>query len=807
MKRKRGSSIHSKSKRSRSPSKSPPKSFNYPSPKKNNFSPSKIQLFETFLDKVFKIYSTHTRLGENFEILFSFLRPQNGLDNLNSIPDIINFRFSFWDFKEFYSVPGILSKPKEYKINHLLTSPILPIVKFNLIDYYTQEDNQEVIVEINYDPSINNFINYKTFLNYLSFRDMFIEIYDYEKQMPYGFVMLPLNKFIRSNGARFSKEDIELDIYDNFTYEKKGSLGLSLKTEEMNTQNEFNIVEQNIKLNLIDTGEKDLRNNKKKKVVCVGSKKKEFFQNFQNEEEKNYNKNIDKIKLSIINNKTFLSQTNHLNFDNMNNINVYDEQKENKINSTIIDFNKKNNELSLSLIQGEPHYFNYIIHNNSNFEQKYFVVISTDKNKYSNNYKNDIILSLVSNSEEYEYITMLKNLKVPNSYHSISENGYFILAPQKSLPLLFKCLSYKSFSGLENNFQIIHSIIIYDMKGYPQYNLKVKIIKVFPIIDFEYYYKNPKGSNQKIEFFNPYKNMTIIKSKQLLSNYIFLNGIDYKNYIPEIKMEQKSNNFYFFFNNNLDFVNNSKDNINFSDIENNFNQVYNFKKTVDNYNNKKLLFLYKDKFRAQLLVTYLFIINSYEFINISYNLGAKMKKSLSFSYFGNENKNIKFFTSDNNAIIFDEKYKNGIMIKPNKMYQIKFYVYITKLQNYEIMVNAIDLDSKELFKSWVINATPGQFNIIQKININYVIKESNEVKTAFEFTNPLNSFSVINFICSTKTVIDIPINQINFNSKETRNIIINIRKILIPQKITAYIFIMDENNFFHDVVAVNINYI
>ena len=277
MKRKRGSSIHSKSKRSRSPSKSPPKSFNYPSPKKNNFSPSKIQLFETFLDKVFKIYSTHTRLGENFEILFSFLRPQNGLDNLNSIPDIINFRFSFWDFKEFYSVPGILSKPKEYKINHLLTSPILPIVKFNLIDYYTQEDNQEVIVEINYDPSINNFINYKTFLNYLSFRDMFIEIYDYEKQMPYGFVMLPLNKFIRSNGARFSKEDIELDIYDNFTYEKKGSLGLSLKTEEMNTQNEFNIVEQNIKLNLIDTGEKDLRNNKKKKVVCVGSKKKEFF--------------------------------------------------------------------------------------------------------------------------------------------------------------------------------------------------------------------------------------------------------------------------------------------------------------------------------------------------------------------------------------------------------------------------------------------------------------------------------------------------------------------------------------------------
>lgn len=803
--RKRGNSIHSKSKQSRSSNKSPQKSFFYQNQKKINASPSKVQLFETFFDKIVKLYSTHTRLGEKFEIRFSFLRPQNGLDNLNSIPDIINFRFSFWDFEEFYTVPGILSKPKEYKINHLLTSPILPIVKFNLIDYYTQEDSQELIAEINYDPSINNFINYKTFLSYLAFREIFIEIYDYEKQIPYGYTKLPLVKFLRSSGARFSKEEIELDIYDNFTYEKKGSLGLSLKSEEMNTKNNFNIVEQNIKLNLIDAGQKDI-NNKNKQIACVGAKKRDFFQNFMNEEEKNYNQNINKIKLSVINNKTFISQTNNLN-NNINENYDYNQQKENKINTTIMDFNKKNNELTLSLIQGEPHYFNYIIHNNSDSEQKYYVVISTDENKYSNNKRNDIILSLVSNSEEYEYATMIKNLKVPNNYHSVSENEYFILGPQKSLPLLFKCLSYKSFSGLENNFQIIHSIIIYDIKGYPQYNLIVKVLKVFPIIDFEYYYMIPKGKNEKIVFLNPYKNMTVIKSKQLLSNYIFLNGIDYKNYIPEIKMDQQTNDFYFIFNNNLDYTNNSKDNIYLKDIENSFNQSYHFQKTIDNYNDKKLLFLYKDKFRAQLLVTFSFIINSYEFINISYNLGAKMKKSLSFSFIGNENKRIKFCSSDNNAIIFDDEYKNGIIINPNKMYQIDFYVYIKKLQNYKIMVNCLDMDNKEIFKSWIINAIAGQFNIIQKIDIDYIIKSSNEVKTSFEFTNPLNSFSVINFICSTKTVIDIPINQINFDSKETRNIIINVRKILIPQKITAYIFIMDTNNFFHDVVEVNINYI
>ena len=56
-------------------------------------------------------------------------------------------------------------------------------------------------------------------------------------------------------------------------------------------------------------------------------------------------------------------------------------------------------------------------------------------------------------------------------------------------------------------------------------------------------------------------------------------------------------------------------------------------------------------------------------------------------------------------------------------------------------------------------------------------------------------------------MIDIPNNQINFNSKEKKNIIINIRKILIPQKITAYIFITDENNIFHQVIQININYL
>jgi hypothetical protein len=401
---------------------------------------------------------------------------------------------------------------------------------------------------------------------------------------------------------------------------------------------------------------------------------------------------------------------------------------------------------------------------------------------------------------------MIKNLKIPYNYHTISENGYFNLEPQRAIPLLFKCLCYKSFNGLEENFQIIHSIIIYDDKGIAKYYAKVKILKVFPIIDWEFFYKNPKGQNKKAYFINPFKNMTYEKSKQLLKNYVFLNGIDYKNFIPEIKMDQKTNDFYFIYNDNLDFVNNAQNSSSPYDIQSFYNKTYSVQKTVDKYNNKKLLFLYKDKFRSQLLVTYRFIINEYEYLNVSYNLGARMKNALSFTYFGNVNKKVKFCSNDSNLVFFDEVYNNGIVIEPNKMYQVEYYIYINKLKNYEIMVNCIDTKNKEIFKSWVVFATPGKLNIIKKMEINYIIKVSSDVRTSFEFTNPLKSYAIINFICSTKTVIEIPIYQINFEPNETKNIIVNIRKILIPQKITAYIFIMDEYNLFHDVVQIDIDY-
>ena len=238
------------------------------------------------------------------------------------------------------------------------------------------------------------------------------------------------------------------------------------------------------------------------------------------------------------------------------------------------------------------------------------------------------------------------------------------------------------------------------------------------------------------------------------------------------------------------------------------NKAYNSKVDLELINNKKLLFLYKDKFGAQLLLTFRFFLLEYEYLNIDYNFGTKMKNILSITNTNEENTKYKFYSSDNNEIYFDNKYKNGLLTQKHNSYNIEYTLYLTKNENEkEIQVNCIDAKSKEIYKAWIIKPKITSNNIIQTININYLKIINNDIKTTFEYSNPLNNNCLINFICSTKTVIDIPNNQINFNSKEKKNIIINIRKILIPQKITAYIFITDENNIFHQVIQININYL
>ena len=86
-------------------------------------------------------------------------------ESLNNVPSKIFFKFSFWDFEEFETMPAIITKPSELKTSYLSAPPAFFIFK-DKTENEGMQLNEEMKISITYDPSIEEFIDYKNFLNY-----------------------------------------------------------------------------------------------------------------------------------------------------------------------------------------------------------------------------------------------------------------------------------------------------------------------------------------------------------------------------------------------------------------------------------------------------------------------------------------------------------------------------------------------------------------------------------------------------------------------------------------------------------------
>ena len=857
----------------------------------------------SLLSYVFEEYLSHENFGDIFNINFISFKPMKNMESLSNIPNKIIFKFSFWDLEEFTSAPAIITKPSELKASYLSSPPALFIFK-EKTEEQNMQLNEEMKISITYDPSIENYIEYKQFLNYLLLRDLFIQIFDYEKQMPYGYIQIPLKHFVRHKKKSVLK-NFSVNIYDNFTYEKKGEIELCLKSDEIKTIKDFSLEEQDEKFNVfysknqfINYKGNDSKSNfntklhknnkirsKRKKVVSVpqmnfnqltqiekdlytqkilefknknnltgdlADNNSTLLQNSLNNKTNSYfldqnlekrirvmrfldnhtddgkniieKKNINPDDLSYINQKALKGNIKRLRdeqnyYDTLNYTNyIKNINKDSLIDKTIAENNK--NILTIALIQGEPHYFNFILTNETSHQELFHIVISKnidqkgkdindnthpyldtnsgDKNENSLNFRDNIV-RLVTDPKEYEYITILKGLKIPNghNYSRISKDGHVIVEPHQSIPLLFKCISFKNVQGYDDNIESKYNIFMYNENDIPQYFLNVNIIKVFPIIDFNFYFNVEEKKLSQIKFINPFK-YDLMKTQNLLNTHHFLNSLD-KNSDINIKLDPLNNDFYFYFNNLTNLADNQV-NLNSNEAKNLY-QTNNVDLSINN--KKRLLFLYKDIYRAQLLTTFNFLINAYECMNICTDLGVKKPFKLFLPEIDSP-RTIRLYSSNENVLFFQGKYKQNIMLIPNMRYEVEYFIHSKKVENNDIIINCLDISNKEVIKTWLAKTAVNQPKVSQVIKVNCLIGNSTQVK--FSFTSPLNTWSVLYFESSNRNMVELPVEQLAFNSEENKIITINICKSLIAGRGTAYVFISDSDNLFNQIVQVDVIY-
>ena len=167
-------------------------------------------------------------------------------------------------------------------------------------------------------------------------------------------------------------------------------------------------------------------------------------------------------------------------------------------------------------------------------------------------------------------------------------------------------------------------------------------------------------------------------------------------------------------------------------------------------------------------------------------------------------KTIKLYSNNEDILFFQGRYKENIIMVPNMNYEIEYTIYSKKVENHEILVNCIDISTKDIIKTWLIKTAVNQPKISQVIKVDCMVGESTQVQ--FSFTSPLNTWSVLHFESSNRRMLQLPADQISFNSEENKIIKINVCKNVQAGRGTAYVFISDNDNLFNQIIQVDVSY-
>ena len=298
--------------------------------------------------------------------------------------------------------------------------------------------------------------------------------------------------------------------------------------------------------------------------------------------------------------------------------------------------------------------------------------------------------------------------------------------------------------------------------------MTIIVVKVVPIIDHVFEYKVPSCKMTSLTVMNPFK---YNKEKTSLLSL----NMKLKNDNIIIKLDSKSNDFIF-----------------------NFTSKSNCEDVYVNH-----IFAYLDDDKDELFATWKISIKSYDTVPISSSLGVRTKSTLSL-FPSSKTRTVKFFSSDPSALYFSNPFSSPFIIIPNMRYDIDYVVHPVRNIDYNIEVTCVDVDTKEVVKSWLVKTRPMNTEINQIVKLNCKANAVTNVK--FTFVNPLNEFGVIRFESSNKSILTVNKEMISFNANESVFVHCEIKSQNDIAKASVYVFVTDAEDVFNQTILFEINY-
>ena len=737
-------------------------------------------------------------------ITFQFLayKPSKSIKNVNEIPDKLQFYFDFFNSQDIVSPVCIVNKPdndlKYY--NNLLT------LKKEGSEFSSDNEDIKANISIKYDPSIQTSIDFRDFIRYLLTKKMPIKVMDVEKNFCIGFIKVPLKDLIRQ-GKHQTFQTKEYEIYDN-KFNMKGYVQLLLKNEGLNTLKNYEydpqalryvdskigynyvtkkkkVVAKPINLSNIPQEEKErmgdillkkrpndkvfdsqMNQYRQMRMEPEVEKKVRVLRYFNTKDDISKKMKIEEEKLSEIRQRKLNDEKYYQQLQMAEQLR--DAERINVIRKVTQENHK--NHLEVSLITGQPHYFNYIVTNPSSREESFHVIVSKINNEYENNnyinYNNnneyDNIISLIQSPQEWENLVRNEGFIQPNDFNIISNDNYFQIASNESIPLLFKLLTFE-----KTEYEKKYNVYISKTNDQPLYTLTITIKTCFPIIDHIFQYYSPANSFVDLPLVNPFKrNQT--KTLQIQEYYICNE--------PNVILKTDSS----------------------------FNFSFNYEIKEEGFFVSFYFFFYLEETKSRLYATWKIEIESTQLITLSTNLGKKLTTPLYISNTSDNEEKILQLFSNSPTIYFPNDTGNKFKLARNEQIEVLMVLYPKNQFEQEVIVNCVNTAKRVAFKTWLVKIITSRPEIDATVEVICIIGSITNIK--YEYVNRLNTFVLLRFDSENEELLDVVDRQLPFNANETKYVNISIPGQMRAGYADVMLFVYDEEERISQTILFKLEY-
>ena len=776
---------------------------------------------ESYIDKALEEELCKDGLATNFTFQFMSFKPSRAYySDLRNVPQKIQFSLDFFNENKLRTPVCNIVRPEETKSNnhYYFNNPL--ILKKENIDMNSallNDTKPEVILEVRYDPSLDTSINFRDFVKYLINKRLIVQIKDVQKGFNVGVIKIPLNDLIEKGKEKIQKEK-EYEIYDD-NFNIRGYIQVLIaaskyktlrpynynmdKFYNINSQEGYNTLskKKKVKAEQIDIN-KLTSQNKTLYNLTMNSLKNQNNNNQDNNLIKDTNQNrLRKLRIepeiekkirvmryfnmknnNIINNK--MSNTNYSlgnkiqqeekKLNDLKQKQASDEQFFNTLKTCeqIREFNRTEilskvsqeshkNTYNITLISGQPVYFNYSVFNDSSLDELCHISIDkvTHNKKDNNNFniKKNKIVDVISTPIEWRTIVEKEKLKKPNSYEAISDQLDMIIKPGETIPLVIKLLSY-----IENREEENYGVTIHKKNGQPLYYLSINIKRVFPIYDHIFHYYFPLDNSQKkVILRNPFGH---IKTMKMLNNVLITD----KNIT--LGLDEDTHDFYFM---------------------------------IEQEQGDFVIFFYSDEERTKLYLTWKFEI---DWLETDIRKVIRGKKEPSTLYISNNpeinkeasyagsNITLQLFTNYPDVIIFPHDSRNPFTVKPNTTEVKKYMIYSRRDEENSAIINCVNVYTRNIYKSWLIKYEIDWPHIDESETVECIIGNKNEF--TYRYKNPMSKFMVLTFYSGNEDIFEVFDRVVTFNGEESKDIKFQIHDKGIQGKEEVLLFVSDDNEDF-----------